>query len=736
MLPNPKQMYILIIILLIIIIILFRSLDKRIRNLENEISKIREEQTGNRKEEIKDLPERQLFPLSEEIIEEEERPHDNKNTEEPNVKISPVFDFLKQNTLAIAGIFTLVLGIGYFVKYAIDNNWLGEVSRAAIGFAAGAGIITAGHFLRKNYTIFASIITGGGISVLYFTTTIAFREYHLFSQNAAFSMTCFVTLVSIFLSYYYKSEILIIFSLFGGFLAPLMISTGQSNYPFLFIYITVINTGMLAIAFLKKWKSIGWISFIFTCIYLFYWTLTKTEINTVYFYVISYIIFYAFALQNYFTQKKLLPTDILMLILVNFTGIIGTVFIFKQLQYDPVIIFPVAFAIINGILLYREHSEKKFGSAHSIFSGIAVSLITAAFALQFSTHLITTVWAIESTLLLFIWRKTRLSIFRNFFYILFPLVIIAQIMTWAEYINSRNLKIIFNPVFLTSLVTVITVFMNLSLLRKINQKQKGSSFFENLFSAVSYAVIYIAILSEIIYHISDEPMIIIFTIGMLFTLYFIFIILLFRKKLEIAKILEYGLLYIFFSLIILNTIIAGSGIITRIIMKNIDLKYYFMYGLYLIPLIFTIIKIIPHSSFFTIKLSYWLLVTAVVTAVSMETHHIYLLTFSENIVGMKKLQEYFTLLYLPIIWAILASIFIYKGLKTDAREYAKVGFALLGVTIVKLYLYDVWKMDNVSRIIAFIILGFILLLSSFLFQRLKSIVVTMVEKKEEPDKTT
>lgn len=736
MLPNPKQMYILIIILLIIIILLFRSLNKRIRNLENEISKIREEQTAKRKEEIKDLPERQLFPLSEEIIEEDERSHDNKNTEEPNVKISPIFDFLKQNALAIAGIFTLVLGIGYFVKYAIDNNWLGEVSRAAIGFAAGAGIITAGHFLRKNYTVFASIITGGGIAVLYFTTTIAFREYHLFSQNAAFSMTCFVTLVSIFLSYYYKSEILIIFSLFGGFLAPLMISTGQSNYPFLFIYITVINTGMLAIAFLKKWKSIGWISFIFTCIYLFYWTLTKTEINTVYFYVISYIIFYAFALQNYFTQKKLLPTDILMLILVNFTGIIGTVFIFKQLQYDPVIIFPVAFAIINGILLYREHSEKKFGSAHSIFSGIAVSLITAAFALQFSTHLITTVWAIESTLLLFIWRKTRLSIFRIFFYILFPLVIIAQIMTWAEYINSRNLKIIFNPVFLTSLVTVITVFMNLSLLRKINQKQKDSSFFGNLFSAVSYAVIYIAILSEIIYHISDEPMIIIFTIGMLFSLYFIFIILLFRKKLGIAKILEYGLLYIFFSLIILNTIIAGSGIITRIIMKNVDLKYYFMYGLYLIPLIFTIIKIIPHSSFFTIKLSYWLLVTAIVTAVSMETHHIYLLTFSENIVGMKKLQEYFTLLYLPIIWAILASIFIYKGLKTDAREYAKAGFALLGITIVKLYLYDVWKMDNVSRIIAFIILGFILLLSSFLFQRLKNIVVTMVEKKEEPDKTT
>ena len=112
-------------------------------------------------------------------------------------------------------------------------------------------------------------------------------------------------------------------------------------------------------------------------------------------------------------------------------------------------------------------------------------------------------------------------------------------------------------------------------------------------------------------------------------------------------------------------------------------------------------------------------------------YHIYILIRSDSMIEMSKLQEYFTLLYLPIIWAVLASIFIYKGLKTDAREYGKAGFVLLAITIIKLYLYDVWKMDNVSRIIAFIILGVILLLSSFLFQRLKNIVGTMVEKKNE-----
>lgn len=725
-------MYILIVILFIIIIILFSSLNKRIRNLENEISEIRKQQNGNRNNEVKELEENQLLPAGENDIEEKNPSLVPDFREEPKMKIRPVLEFLQQNAMAIAGIFTLVLGIGYFVKYAIDKNWIGEISRAGIGFAAGAAIIAIGHFLRKNYTVFASIITGGGIAVLYFTATIAFREYHLFSQNTAFFITCFITLISILLSYYYKSEILIVFSLFGGFLAPLMISTGQSNYPFLFIYITVINIGMLAIAFLKQWKSIGWIAFFFTSIYLFYWTAAKTDITAVYFYVVSYIIFYAFALQHYITKKKLLPTDILMLVLVNFTGIIGTVFIFKQLHYDPIIIFPIAFALMNGFLLYREHIEKRSGTAHSVFSGIVVSLITIAFALQFSAHLITSVWAIEATLLLFIWKKTGLRIFRSFFYILFPLVIIAQIITWTEYMDAQKLNIIFNPLFLTSSVTVFTTFINLILLRKLPERRENENiFFENIFTAVSYGIIYSAILLEIIYHISEKPLIIIFSIGMLFSIYFIFTILLFRKKLEIGHALEIGMLYIFFSLIILDTIIAGSGIITHIIMKNIALNHYFMYGLYLFPMIYTALKILPDSGFFRIRFSYWLFAAAIVTAVSMEMYHIYILIRSDSMIEMSKIQEYFTLLYLPIIWAVLASIFIYKGLKTDAREYGKAGFVLLAITIIKLYLYDVWKMDNVSRIIAFIILGVILLLSSFLFQRLKNIVATMVEKKNE-----
>lgn len=677
-------------------------------------------------------------PAEHEVLPQEEKNIQQEIIPEKEGKdwMNIIFEFLKQNALTIIGIFTLVLGIGYFVKYAIDKNWIGETPRVGIGFFLGAVIILLGHFLRKNYSVFSSIITGGGIAVLYFTVTIAFREYHLFSQNIAFSVTCLITLLCIALSYYYKSEILIIFSLFGGFLAPLMVSSGHSNYPFLFTYITVLNLGMLTIAFLKNWKSIGWIAFIFTYVYLLYWTFETTQLTSIYFYISGYIIFYSFALKNYFRKEAMSSPDILMLVLINFTNIIGLVYIFNQLGFEPVIIFPLIFALVNSFLLFREYSQKNFGINYSVFTGVTVSLLTLAVALQFKTHLITSVWAIEATLLLYIWKKTGLPIFRKCFYVLFPLVIAAQVITWTEYIDAKNLNIVFNSVFLTSLVTLTTTFFNLFLLRKHpDHDEKFNAFLEYLFSILSYGVIYFAILLEIMYHISSQPWIVIFSVGIIFTLYYIFAILLFRKKLDIPQASATQFMYLFCVLIIIDTAVSGTGIVSNYLLDKISPGFYGLYLLYWIPFIYTILQILPKSHFFKIKLSYWLISVTFIIALSFELYNIYILLNAENISGMKVLSKHFGLLYLSIIWAVLSSVLIYKGLKNNIPEYSKIGFALIAVTILKLYLYDVWEMDNVSRIIAFIILGIILLLSSFLFQRLKKIIKNLVENKEEKPET-
>ncbi|WP_230034561.1 DUF2339 domain-containing protein [Chryseobacterium sp. Bi04] len=728
-------------ILIIIIAVIFNNLNTKIRKLEKEVSDLNSK--------INPLSNHSQ-PVQEEISSEKSnspqqiQPHEIYNTESPVTIIredpratqkdwfSPVFEFLKQNALTIVGIFTLVLGIGYFVKYAIDKNWIGETARAGIGLCTGIVIILTGHFLRKNYATFASIITGGGIAVLYFTDTIAFREYHLFTQNTAFIITILITAGSIALSYYYKSEVLIIFSLLGGFSAPLMISSGQSNYTFLFIYISLLNIGMLVTAFLQHWKSVGWTAFIFTSLYLFSWTTEKPELLSIVFYSISYIIFYIFALQDYIKKSTLSTSGILMLALTNFFSVIGLIYIFNELKYEPVIIFPIAFAILNALLLFREYGRKNSGISYSVFAGITVSLITIAIALQFEAHLITSVWAIEASLLLFIWKKTGHKIFKNCFYILFPLVIIAQIITWTEYFNAKNLNIIFNPVFLTSLVTIATSIINLFLLKETQEKQpRNSNVPEELITIISFGAIYTALLSEMIYHLSGMPWEAIINAALLFSMYYVFTLLLFRKKLNTQNNLQTLFIYFFLFLLIITSSASTLSVVTAILSKKLQTGFYFIHLLQWIPFIYIGISIIPSSNFNRTKISYWIFALALIIAVSCGLHHSYLLVNAKDMLHSYEVTEHFNILYLPIIWTILASIFIYAGLKKNIQEYSKIGFALIGIMVLKLYGYDVWQMDNISRVIAFIILGIILLLSSFTFQRLKNMIVKIVDNKDK-----
>jgi len=736
------------VIILIVIFIIFNNLNTKIRRLEKEITdlnhKISKAPAQSEVIQKKVSAEDTIIPQqvqSHQIVPDEIKNREgNEEIPIPVQKdwLTPVFDFLKQNALTIIGIFTLVLGIGYFVKYAIDKNWIGESARAGIGFCTGAGIIIIGHFLRKNYTAFSSIITGGGIAVLYFTATIAFREYHLFTQNTAFVITALITAASIILSYYYKSEVLIIFSLIGGFSAPLMISTGQSNYPFLFIYLTLLNIGMLVVSFLQHWKSVGWTAYIFTTAYLFYWTNENTELLSITFYMISYVIFYLFALHDYIKKNILSTSDILILAFANFSSVLGLLYIFDTLGYEPPIIFPLAFAAVNSILLLREYSRKNFGVAYSVFAGLVTSLITIAIAIQFKTHLITSIWAIETTLLLFIWKKTGHKIFRIFFYILFPLVMIAQVVTWTEYLGTTDFNIIFNPPFITSSFTILSLVINLYLLRNTGKgsQEKINTFFEDLVTVISYGVIYISFLLELTYHVSEMPWSAIVGIGLLFSIYYLFILLLFRKPLNIRSDVQTALIYLFLFLIILNTSVFTLPIVTAVLTKKLHLSFYLLHLLQWIPFIYVCSRIIPSSEFHKVRISYWILSLTLIISLSCELHHSYVLIVSNDLSHSYEASTHFNILYLPIVWTILASIFIYIGLKKDIQEYNKIGFALIGLMVLKLYGYDVWQMDNISRISAFIALGIILLLSSFAFQRLKNIIRSMVDKKDKNEETT
>src|SRR6478609_9155828 len=66
------------------------------------------------------------------------------------------------------GVITLVLGVAFFFKWAVDNNWIGPAGRVILGILAGFAALAIADFLwRKGQQIFAQGVTGTGIAILF-----------------------------------------------------------------------------------------------------------------------------------------------------------------------------------------------------------------------------------------------------------------------------------------------------------------------------------------------------------------------------------------------------------------------------------------------------------------------------------------------------------------------------------------------------------------------------------------
>lgn len=129
------------------------------------------------------------------VIEADAETHEPEAYETPEVRES-IMDRLKKSSgisveaslgqkwMPIIGIVTVIFGVGYFLKYAIDQGWVSPMQRIILVYGWGMAFIGTGHFLRKKgYSAYGLIIMGGGLGALYFATFAAYHLYHLFSQT-------------------------------------------------------------------------------------------------------------------------------------------------------------------------------------------------------------------------------------------------------------------------------------------------------------------------------------------------------------------------------------------------------------------------------------------------------------------------------------------------------------------------------------------------------------------------
>lgn len=163
------------------------------------------------------------------------------------------------------GALVLTLGIAFFLKYAFDNHWIQPAGRVALGLIAGVALLLVGDRLqRAEYRNPAQGVVAVGIATLYLSVYAAFAFYQLVTQPVAFAVMVLVTATGIALALVHDARAIAVLATLGGFLTPILLATDRDAGVALFTYLAILDAGMLVVAWHRRWPELGLISFVFT----------------------------------------------------------------------------------------------------------------------------------------------------------------------------------------------------------------------------------------------------------------------------------------------------------------------------------------------------------------------------------------------------------------------------------------------------------------------------------------
>jgi len=361
------------------------------------------------------------------------------------------------------GAVAILTGVAYFIKYAFDSQMIGPAGRIAIGLLSGIAVTVLSEIIRRQgQTAFSYSLKAVGIGVLYLSLWGAFQVYHLIPAELAFGAMLLVTVFTVILALTQDAEVLAAFAIIGGFMTPLLLSTGTNAEVFLFSYVGLLDLGMLALVIFKPWRRLLWGSFVGTALLYTAWHFTyyrHTELTTTVGFLLFFIaIFATVPLVTPLTKSRWHPGfSITLTVLPLLNAALGFLALFVMYDNDLVDLTWWALAFAAAYLAISSQFKRRLKSDPDVVKlvnllhvAIAVAFITIAIPLKLDAHWITLGWLVESAVLLAIAIRTNTDFLRWFAGVALTLGIIRMLFLDDFHVDT----LVFNARFATFVVAI------------------------------------------------------------------------------------------------------------------------------------------------------------------------------------------------------------------------------------------------------------------------------------------
>lgn len=689
-------------------------------------------------------------------------------------KKSDLEKFIGENLINKIGILITIIGVVIGAKYSIENNLISPLTRIILGYFLGLGILAFGIKLKEKYLNFSAVLVSGAMVILYFITFSAYSFYELIPQLVTFLLMVLFTVFTVVAALNYNLPIIAHLGLVGAYAVPFLLSNDSGRVEILFSYVAIINAGILITSFKKYWKSLYYAAFGFTWFIYFSWYFSSYKLENFslafIFLTVFFALFYCTILAYKLLKKEKFDVGDIILLLANsfiFFGVGYSLLSDFENGAELLGLFTLANAIVHfGVSAYIYKQKLADKNLFYLIAGLVLVFITLAVPVQLDGNWVTVIWAGEAALLFWIGRTKAVPVYEKLSYILMFLAFVSLVQDWFEYSGYLVLgeQTMFTPIlnlrFLTSVLFLAAFGFILYVLR--NEKYPSpfvkGKFLKILISftipALFIFVLYMSLRLEIAeywnvkydasyleikettdtysnYYQNEDyrnfriVWIYIYTLLFLATLSFFNI-----KKIK-NDVLGYALIVIgVFAFLLFFT--EGMFALTELRETYIDntLSEYYNRGIFNILIryiaIFSALGLV-YTGLLSVKSG--IMKKGLQTPFTVLLHLIIIAILSTELISWMDLagstQSY--KLGLSILWGVYALFLIAVGIWKNKPALRILAIVLFSFTLIKLFLYDIADMNTISKTIVFVILGVLLLIISFLYNKFKNKISNEVE---------
>lgn len=671
--------------------------------------------------------------------------------------------FIGENLINKIGILITIIGVVIGAKYSIENNLISPLTRIVLGYLVGLALLVFGIKLKTKYLNYSAVLVSGAIAILYFITFAAYSLYGLLPQVPTFVLMVLFTIFAVVTALNYNKQIIAHIGLVGAYAVPFLLSTGSGDVLTLFSYMAIINIGILFVAFKRYWKPLYYVAFAFSWLIYTFWAgfsyVEENHFNIAFsFATLFFAIFYmAFMGYKFIKKESFNASDVIIVFLNSFIYYgIGFYLLSENENTNELLgLFTLANAIIHfvvaAIIFKQKLADKKL---FYLIATLVLTFITITIPVQLDGNWVTMLWAAEAVLLFWIGLTKNINLYKKLSYILIVLAFFSIFQDWeigydtyyASY--KKKIPLFLNINFLSSLIVIIsfggiTWLLHAKKFSLENQVKNGIHQLMAILVPILFLIIcYFAIFFEIDTYwmqLFNESMLSIADVdGQTQTQYNYSL-----KDFNSVWLVNYTLLF-FTILAVINIIKIKSRILgfVNIIFNTLLIFTFLTYGLYVISelrsdyiseylaeyynnnynlsiryISFVFLGGLVYATYLYSKQAFTKLNFKIPFEIGLHFTILWLLS-SEllhwmDIAGISNSYK----MNLSILWGAYSLFLVIMGIWKRKKYLRITGIILFGVTLIKLFFYDIADLDTISKTIVFVSLGLLLLVISFLYNK-------------------